>query len=433
MPDERWVYPLKIDASGRYLTDQEGKRFLIHGDAGWSSIVGLTTDEAITYLTARKQQGFNAVIISLIEHYYAGGKNRYGPPFNRDGVGPFTKPGDFSKPDERYFAHADLILKKAEELGLAVFFVPCYLGLPGKTEGWYDELKVNDVENLRLYGEYVGRRYGKFKNIVWVAGGDRNPDEVRPQVLAMVEGIRKFASDRLWTGHCLHETSGAMVYGQYDWLSLNSVYSYVAIPQECLNAYNAEPIRPSFLLETHYENDWDRKNADDVRRLSWAAALSGVCGQFFGNRPVWLFDPGWEQALCSPGARYQSILYRCLRSRRWEKFVPQSDAGLLVSGLVAEGVRRSAVVTDDSRSAVIYLPTGGTVEIDFSRLRAASLRASWLDPRTGAVHDAGTFANMRVETLKTPSSDDWALFLDDVSAKLNPPGVTDITFQKEQP
>ena len=426
MPVEHWTFPLKIAPTGRYLVDQQGQRFLINGDAGWSSIVALTPEEATEYLTTRKQQGFNTIIISLIEHYYAGGENKFGPPFNRAGVAPFTTSGDFSKPDERYFAHADFVLKKAAELNLAVFLVPCYLGFPEKTEGWYDEMKKAGVDKLRAYGEFVGQRYGEYKNIIWVAGGDRDPDEVRPQVDAMVEGIRKFAPTALWTAHCLHEHSGAEVYGDTDWLTINSTYSYTSIPEKCLADYTHKPVRPNILLETHYENDWDYKNADDTRHQSWVAALSGTCGQFFGNRPVWLFDPGWQNGLSSPGTRYQIILNHCVRSRRWETLVPEFSSGLLHAGLGEGPDRKAAALAADGSFAVVYLPTGGPATIDLSRLHAMPAHVWWFNPRDGTSIDGGLHSVAQTETFTAPTKADWVLVIDDGSSNLPAPGVSAI-------
>src|SRR5882724_9579397 len=99
-------YPLRASANHRYLVDQSGAPFLVQGDAAWSLISGLTKEDAEKYLDARKRQGFNSIIVNLIEHHFNGPVDRYGE-------GPFTTPGDFSTPNEKYFANADWMLRKA--------------------------------------------------------------------------------------------------------------------------------------------------------------------------------------------------------------------------------------------------------------------------------------------------------------------------------
>lgn len=79
-------YRVRLGADHRHLVDQDGKPYLVQGDVGWSLISGLTKDEAELYLEKRRQQGFNSIIVNLIEHKFRGPVNRYGE-------GPFKTPG----------------------------------------------------------------------------------------------------------------------------------------------------------------------------------------------------------------------------------------------------------------------------------------------------------------------------------------------------
>ncbi len=99
-------YPLRVGPDHRHLVDPGGTPFLVQGDAPWSLISGLTREEAELYLERRQCQGFNSIIVNLIEHKFRGPVNRYGE-------GPFTTPGDFSVPNEKYFEHADWVIRKA--------------------------------------------------------------------------------------------------------------------------------------------------------------------------------------------------------------------------------------------------------------------------------------------------------------------------------
>ena len=90
------LYPVRVGSDHRHLIDQKGAPFLVQGDAPWSLISGLTREEAEMYLEHRRRQGFNSIIVNLIEHKFRGPVNRYGQ-------GPFMTPGDFSQPNDKYF------------------------------------------------------------------------------------------------------------------------------------------------------------------------------------------------------------------------------------------------------------------------------------------------------------------------------------------
>src|SRR5579875_2355706 len=164
------AYPLTAAPNRRYLVDQAGAPVLLHGEAAWSLIAGLTEDEAAQYLDNRQRKGFNSILVNLIEHKYRG-------PINRYGDGPFSVPGDFSTPNEAYFAYADRVIAMAAQRVIQVLLTPLYLGYdsPGNNEGWIGETLQNGVDACRAYGRYVGRRYAGYDNLIWVIGGDRNP------------------------------------------------------------------------------------------------------------------------------------------------------------------------------------------------------------------------------------------------------------------
>ena len=139
--------------------------FLLQGDAAWSLIANLTSEDAEIYLKNRHAKGFNAVLVNLIEHKFA--KNA---PRDIYGEAPFRGAADLSAPNEKYFQHADWVIRKAAENGLVVLLAPVYLGYPGLDEGFYDEVMANGPEKCLAYGRYLGQRYRGFDNIIWVMG-----------------------------------------------------------------------------------------------------------------------------------------------------------------------------------------------------------------------------------------------------------------------
>lgn len=85
------------------------------GDWAIFSFSGNCWYHVAEYLENRRQKGFNAILFNLIEHRFADDwpKNKYGD-------GPFKTPGDFSTPNEAYFAHVDWVIQKARNKEILV-------------------------------------------------------------------------------------------------------------------------------------------------------------------------------------------------------------------------------------------------------------------------------------------------------------------------
>ena len=163
MPQTQPTFPLSVSANHRCLVDGAGQPYLVHGDTAWSIITALTRPEAEQYLTNRAAKGVNALIINLIEHKFNG-------PLTRSGEHPFTDPQDLSTPNDQYFDYADWVLRRAAELGMLVFLAPMYLGYrhPADDDGWYHEAHLGGMNKCWKYGQYLGKRYAGFNNIVFL-------------------------------------------------------------------------------------------------------------------------------------------------------------------------------------------------------------------------------------------------------------------------
>jgi len=409
-------YPLRIGPDHRHLVDQTGKPFLIQGDSPWSIISGLTREEEEEYLENRRQKGFNAIIVNLIEHKFHGPVDRYGQ-------GPFTTPGDFSTPNEKYFEHADWVIRKAAEKGLQVFLAPIYLGYIHTDEGWVEEALANGPEKCRAWGRYVGKRYRDFDNIVWIIGGDRNPDTARPDVDAVARGIKEFDSRHLFTAHCHPENSAMDQYSDDGWLDVNDTYTYGIVHSKLLGDYNRKPAMPFFLIETTYEGEHNN-SAVQIRRQAYWALLCGAAGQFMGNRPIWLFDPGWQTAMDARGSQDMVRLKALFESRPWHELVPDDKHEVVLDGLGEfHGLDYLAAArTADGATVIAYMPTARTITVDLSRISGNAAQAWWFNPRTGKTDSIGKRPGGSRQTFTPPSEGDWVLVLDDASRNLPAPG-----------
>ena len=413
------AFPLKVSGDQRRLLDQNDRAFLVVGDTPWSLFTGITKAEAEAYLEDRRQRGFNAILVNIVEHFFHG-------PVNREGQAPFARRNnvyDFAQPNDAYFAHVDYVLNVARSKGLLVLMTPAYLGFQGGQEGWWPEINtaVNTEAVMENYGRYLGNRYRGFGNIVWVMGGDYYADATLAKTRALVRGIQATDQARLFTAHNSRFESGALHYNAEPWFTLNTTYSDCsATPGHLIGDYQRAPTRPFVYAEGRYENE-NSTTARCLRSQAYWPVLLGAVGSFFGNRPIWLFDPGWQTALDSTGARGMTYYGRLFRSRAWERLVP--DAAVLLSGggagagLCGGGagrgwLQRDRVHTDSEDS------DGGHGQ-GWRHERARLVVRS--GHRRGHA-DRADFATSGSRSFTPPTAQDWVLVLDNAALNLPAPG-----------
>ncbi len=417
---------LKISTNGRYLVDQKGDPFLVVGDSPWSLIAQLDEADIERYLRDRQNKGFNSLIVNLLEHKFA-----TNAPRTRAGLAPFNKPGDFSTPNNAYFDFAHRVIERAGEHGMVVWLAPAYLGYNGGDEGFFREIKAGGREKLRAYGKFLGERFRDLPNLVWMLGGDYTPEKSDQwTVTDLAEAIRADDPTHLMTAHHSPGSSAVAAFGEQPWLDLNTVYNYEkALSGPLLAEYDRKPVRPFVLLETTYEGEHD-STPDQIRRQAYWAMLSGACGQFFGNNPLWHFDgPGlypatmtWQQALDSTGSNDLARLRKLFANLPWPELAPEQGHVILTGGY-GEGTATALTAwTGDGKLAVIYIPSTGTVAreltIAMDRL-APPLTARWYNPARGGFSEVegSPFRDQAAHRLATPGdngsgANDWVLLLD---------------------
>ncbi len=384
------AYPLKTSANKRYLVDQKDVPFLMQGDAAWSLIVAANDSEVEQYFSNRRQKGFNTVMVNLIEHKFSPH-----PPMNLDGEAPFMTPGDFTTPNEKYFAHADWVIRKAAENGIQVLLFPIYLGAKGTDEGWIEELVKLEPEKCLEYGRYLGKRYKGFDNIIWVMGGDRDPRAVQEKIDLIALGIREFDRRHLFTAHGNNEPSTPEQFASGGWLDVNASYNCGAVhhrlmAQRLMADYNTQPVLPTFLIESCYEGEHNSSEVQ-IRSQAYWSVLCGGFGHVFGNNPLWHyngptlfpFEGTWQQAMDLPGSVGMMYWGRLLRSRSWFDLVPDQKHEVVTAGLgeFYGDDYLAAGRTPDGSTVIAYMPTSRTIRVDMTKIAGRQVKAWWVDPR----------------------------------------------------
>jgi uncharacterized protein DUF4038/collagenase-like protein with putative collagen-binding domain/VCBS repeat protein len=425
-------FPLKKSANNRYLTTQVGTPFLLVGDSVWYLPVQGTDEDIDTYLTDRASKGFNTVLVQIIDNYYADNA-----PNNIDGVAPFTVPGNFSTANPAYFARFDYILTQANNRGMVVIAFPLFLGYQCGTDGWANQVLADTTAHIQSYATFLGNRYKNFGNIIWVMGGDTDPQcatGLAAKVDAFATALVAADPNHLVTEHNQgrNEAVTPWLPNVPSWLNLNSVYGPSPLTfTQGQTAYNRTPTRPFFLIESYYENDGHGLTRKQLRNQEYWALLSGCGGFLFGNCPIWglsstqtlthcvgLRNADWHQNLDSPGALDIIPIKNLFTSVAWQMLVPDFAHTVVTSGYGSGTTTVTTARASDGSFVISYLPVVTGIAVDMTRLTGSSLTARWYDPTNGTYTNvAGSpFPNTGTRVF-TPTGNnnsgasDWVLLL----------------------
>ena len=376
-------FPLKTVPGQRHLVDADGKPFLLTGDTGWSLLVQIDREGVQAYLDDRRRRGFNAVLVNLLEHKYTSR-----PPLNHAGQAPLLGDGDYRRPNEAYFDHAEWAVRQAAERGMLVLLAATYIGCCG-SDGWYAVMQRAGPEALQAYGRYLGAKFAGLRNIMWVHGGDGIAKDMS-LVRAVAEGIRSVDTWSLHTGHWSPGYEAMELGDGPAWFDVNNVYTYDPVRPIALRAYRRAGPQPYFLIESEYEGENRRAPDIRIRAQAWQAMLSGAMGQVVGNNPIWHFaspypitpfEVTWQQALASEAAQAMTALRRFFEPLPWWRLGP--DEALIAAGACDAHLQVVAARTPGAELAVVYVPLHRRFHIDTTRLAAGALRLRWFDPVAG--------------------------------------------------
>lgn len=424
-------FPIALDASRRYLVDALGTPLFIHGDTPWSLVSNLARGDIDFYLNDRAQKGFTAVIFMAIDHLFTSQTPRYR---NAEGNDPFigmvdgaVVSMDFSRPNEAYWQLVDYALAGCRARGMVVFFLPSYSGIPhNASEGWWAELVAASDASLYSYGQFLANRYGDYGNIVWVHGGDRDDDNPAKQ-RQIANGINSVLTKQLQTAHGTTNTDTREHWNSEAWLTgPDLIYQWEAyggdVGASILASYARSPVMPALLFEGQY--DGLSADATQCRRQAWQSVLSGGCGHFFGNEPVWHFNcigrdaTPWKTQLDTVATRHMAPVKSLMTSYAWWKLQPKVDGSLVSNGLGSGASRICPALASDRSFAMIWKPNWGDLIVNLGALAGPNVIARWYDPTGGSFRSASgsPLAASGQKTFVHPGANgsggsDWVLVL----------------------
>ncbi|MGB5667130.1 MAG: glycoside hydrolase family 140 protein [Maribacter sp.] len=437
---------LKVSENNRFLTTEEGIPFFWMADTAWELFHRCNREEAVFYLTKRAEQGFNVIqAVALAEIDGLNTPNSYGEK-------PFIDNTSLT-PNEKYFEHVDYIIQQADSLKMYIALLPTW-GDKLFKESWGIGPEIFNLANARTFGNWIGKRYKDYDNIIWIIGGDRNPRPISDDINIwnqMAEGIAEVAGGYGNTLMSFHpqpkEDGGSSTwFHEQNWLDFNmhqtghcanqGTYKHIA------HDYALNPIKPVIDGEPLYEDHPNCFNAkelgysvpEDIRRIMYWNVFAGACGQTYGCHDVWqmymlekeaINHPlrPWPVALDLPMANQVKHLKNLFLSRPFLSRVP--DQSMIVG--IQEDNNDYVSATRDSKGtyAMFYFPTGKTTVFDLTKLNGNQLQCWWYDPRTGNAYQGPSLKKTDYITIRPPTSgkdQDWVLVVDDILKKFGVPG-----------
>ena len=413
------TWQLRVSTNRRFLQYADGRPFFWMGETAWLMPQRLNRDEAAFYLKSCHDAGYNVVqvqVLNAIPSY-----NAYGQP-SHDTQQRLLTTGAYT-----YWDHLDYIVSEAERNDIYVAMV-CVWGSVVKSGKM-------DVTQARDSGAFLGRRYGRCPNIVWVIGGDIQGD-VKPEVWnALATTIRQHDSrQHLMTFHPRGRTTSAHWWSQAPWIDFHAFQSghrrygqrmgdkTYPIPdnseednwQYVDSVWAYTPQKPVIDAEPSYElipkglhnPDEQRWQASDVRRYAYWSVFAGSCGHTYGNNAIMQFwregltpaygaDVPWTVALHAPGFHQMKHLKRLMLA--FPYFERVADQSVVRNN----GTRYDRLVaTRGTDYLLVYNYTGRDMTVDLRKISGQKKRVWWMDAATGRLAFLGEYGGDRTYTFR---------------------------------
>jgi hypothetical protein len=428
---------ISVSADRRRLVTEDDRPFFWMGDTAWELIHRLDRKEAERFLEDRRRKGFNViqtVILAELEGLTVP---------NVQGDCPLEG-NDPDRPNERYFRYVDHIVDLCGRKGMYAALLPTWADKVVKM--WGVGPVVFNEQNARTYGRFLGERYRKKPNVLWVLGGDRPAEhegvDYRPIWTAMAAGLDEGSGLRGFkTYHPRGGSSSSEWLKDAEWLDMHMIQSGHGLGRdypvwEMIGKDLAlDPRHPTLDAEPNYEDHpvnawpkWESKNGyfrdHDVRKQLYRSVFAGGCGVTYGHHHVWqMWDKGrkvnnngdelftWREAMGRPASFQVRHLRSLMESRDMSDSIP--DQTFLLSDAGEAGRHVRALRDSMGRWAMVYLPLPLPVRVDLRRMAGVKIRISWFDPVSGETIPAGTVTADSPDTFTPPGHrPDWVFCLD---------------------
>jgi len=461
-----WKEHGKIQVStvnSHYLAYEDGTPFFWLADTGWEMLHRLNREETEIYLENRKSKGFNVIQTVIISEFIHMDKstNYYNDSIfiGENPTKPAITAGNNPANEKEYdfWDQVDYAVQLSENKGLYLALLPSWGEWVTPRTG---KAIFNTKEQAYNYGWFLGSRYRKSPNIIWILGGDRHPDESHNGIelwRSMAEGIADGTNNiRGLDGKADYSTT-LMTYHSFDssskwfhkdeWIDFHTWGSYHAEinnTKSYLNAladWNLSNPKPTLNSEPCYEGhginyaleDNGIFTSTDVRIAAYWSVFSGAAGFTYGCQPIWQFTDDtrkkhsqqtyttWQKGMDMSGAFQVGHLKKLMESYPMLELVPDQS---MIAGGQGNCTNYSCAIRGKSH-AFVYIPTGNRTTIKMGIISGKKVNASWFNPRNGEITPIGEFKNEGDRSFDVPGMSkelgwlrsgrgcDWVLILEE--------------------
>ncbi len=258
----------------------DGEPVFINNYTVWSLIQNGSREDIVDFIPQCKNRGFNMISTVILNDNYNGSSTYKLPAFTTDSSGnpdpskPLTTeginpevPGEYD-----YWDHVEFVISQAASNGIYICLHPTWgYWVSGDYNGpTKDDKLIFNVTNAYQYGFWLGNRFGKNSNVLWMIGGDRSAvygeHDFREVWRAMAEGLADGTNgsnnqngqadykDMIISYHPRKWAANSSEWFHNDpWLTFNSIqdtpYDQVkSLPYD----YALKPVKPTWLFEGRY-------------------------------------------------------------------------------------------------------------------------------------------------------------------------------------
>jgi len=418
---------LKISEDGHFFMHRKGRPFFWLSCWGWHLASRYTPEMAETFLELRERQGFNVVMVPLVNQLQM--KNIYGfQAFTADDP---SRPAEEENPCG-FWNHVEKLAELAEEWGLCLGLIPLW--------GRLVENGFMDVRQAREYGSWLGSRFRKFRNIIWIIGGDAEGRRSEGIWRSLGRSLRSSSPGSLISFHPGKKRQSSRYFHDESWMDFNMFQSGCTSPS--LSPLREQSLESRFEIWTEKEN-WRpvmedtllspakptldgetgpeslNFTSEDIRRSAYWSVFAGAAGYCCprGNESLTgdgEDDPAGPDSLPLGGDRLVHLKNLMLSvpflERKPAYSCLQGDEGVYAGRLLAAGGR-------DYLFIYCFLPRKFTVRLD--SIEGEEIEARWFNPRTGKTALIGLFPPGGTAVFTPPAGglegEDWVLILSDFS------------------
>lgn len=427
---------LHVMNNNRYFAHGEVPFFLL-ADTAWTLFQKMTFEDSKIYIKNRSIKKFTAIAAVLVNFQSTQKSSQFSDIPNHDLT-------EMLKPEyEHYWQHINNVVHYAEKCGMYMMLLPV----------WGSVMKSGKLNknNCDVYTRFLINRFARFKNIIWVLGGDIRGDMGYDVWNHMGTLFKSDDPLRLISFHPFGRTCSSYWFQKQDWIDFHMFQSgHRRTDQRLLNEWdeansnepwygeasylyvenniNRHPKRPILDGEPSYEMIpqglhnpaepyWESKHA---RRYAYWSVLSGSAGHVYGHNaiiqfygtgsdPVYGVKETWNVGIHDLGSAHMTILIDLLYE---VDFTQCQTMKQILHSPSTNNPDDVNIAFGNDTYILIYIFNGTAFDITLQ----GCFNAYWIDPMSGIKsYFSKINANENIVHLIPPDkktdSSDWLLLL----------------------